>query len=678
MEVTEPTQEVPRRKVRGVHMFAMQHQHFIGIQIPMYDANTLLRAMYRKSYWLASRIEETPDFGRMTQKTTDEMLGALQNKDIFGAERMKSDSRFLDIGSGFGRTVFHTQLRLGKSAICVGIEPNESKHEGAVSILKYLNEEFPGFFENTRVENKDPTTMDTFNYTHIYMDSAEFDRKFKKSVYKILENSPRLKVLVCTDPPRKLFHYYRKQDLGMIHHTPIPAVSDDRVILYYYWKDPAGVVVEPSAEVMERVEPSTKVTVIKAAEPSPRVISEQQQEMIDLVYRGAFSVYGRMTRLSIGTMLIALKNKELFGEAILDETSRFLVIMSGYGRIVFTTQIVLGKNATCVGIEPDSTKYVGAMAILETFKSQSPDLFANTSFINEDPKAMDEFDFTHIFMDTSVHYEDKVAVYKILEKSPRLKVFVCTEAPDIFAASYGADDLVPVHQTKPTTSDYDFDIYYYLKKGGPPPVVISQQQYDMTDAVYRRSLWLPTKTEGWPFPGRMTRLASFKMLKALKNKNIFGGASPDATSRFLVIISGYGNIVFTTQIVLGQSATCVGIEPDKSHYDGAMEVLKTLTQKYPGVFDNTSFMNVDPKTMNEFDFTHIFMDTSVYYGDKVEVYKILEKSPRLKVFVCTETPDIFAASYGADDLVPVHQTKPPRDADYDFDIYYYLKKGASE
>ena len=93
---------------------------------------------------------------------------------------------------------------------------------------------------------------------------------------------------------------------------------------------------------------------------------------------------------------------------------------------------------------------------------------------------MDEFNFTHIFMDTSItdqleHIQirgdpgiaekRKQEARRIFENSPSLKVFICTTDPIVFARDYNDRDFVLVHQTNPIEFDFTFTIYYYLKKG---------------------------------------------------------------------------------------------------------------------------------------------------------------------------------------------------------------------
>lgn len=128
-----------------------------------------------------------------------------RNADVASSVNLTEESSFIDVGSGYGKVVFHAALsaRVAKS---VGIEYVPSRAKKASEVQEELSRESgPAFMtEEARalvtpprcvLEQGDATTRGAFRFSHIYM----YDRVFNEKTLALLAkqlNRSSFKVLV--------------------------------------------------------------------------------------------------------------------------------------------------------------------------------------------------------------------------------------------------------------------------------------------------------------------------------------------------------------------------------------------------------------------------------------------------------------------------------------------------
>ena len=126
------------------------------------------------------------------------------NADAWAGLDLGPDSTFIDVGSGYGKVVFHAALS-AKVAKAVGIEYVPSRAQKASEVqAELLSGARPFMTDEARelvspprcvLEQGDATTRGPLNYTHIYM----YDRVFNKKTLELLArqlNRSKFQVLV--------------------------------------------------------------------------------------------------------------------------------------------------------------------------------------------------------------------------------------------------------------------------------------------------------------------------------------------------------------------------------------------------------------------------------------------------------------------------------------------------
>ena len=120
------------------------------------------------------------------------------------------DSTFIDIGSGYGKVVFHAKLS-AKVLRSVGIEYVASRAKMAIDAKCMLIDGKHAFMteeartllrDGCHLEHKDATTCGEFNFSHIYLYDKVFSVatlqllavQLNKSTYKVLVSYNRLEV----------------------------------------------------------------------------------------------------------------------------------------------------------------------------------------------------------------------------------------------------------------------------------------------------------------------------------------------------------------------------------------------------------------------------------------------------------------------------------------------------
>eukprot|EP00741_Cyanophora_paradoxa_P012635 tig00020614_g12208.t1 len=170
-------------------------------------------------------------YGEMTMGSVSKMFEYLQGLGEWA--RIGKDSSFIDIGSGFGKVVFHAKLQCGVK-IAHGIE-YVSVRVSAADELKA--EFFPDIGRSRELdfELADATTRANFDhYTHIYM----YDRIFYEDTYVKL--CPKLeassfRILISYREPSFL-HKHGLIHIDLIHKISMRSTGKQNFTAYIYRK----------------------------------------------------------------------------------------------------------------------------------------------------------------------------------------------------------------------------------------------------------------------------------------------------------------------------------------------------------------------------------------------------------------------------------------------------------
>ena len=111
-------------------------------------------------------------YGEITEKGTKELFNYLRNNKL-----VTGPWSFVDVGSGFGKMVFHAGLEkdIVKST---GIEVLESKHEVAQRNFKSLIEKFPDFPKHKiNLINENSNKLEKLDYSLVFHNSIAWNRE---------------------------------------------------------------------------------------------------------------------------------------------------------------------------------------------------------------------------------------------------------------------------------------------------------------------------------------------------------------------------------------------------------------------------------------------------------------------------------------------------------------------
>lgn len=141
----------------------------------------------------------------------------------------------MDIGSGFGKCVFHTKIQcdLKKS---VGIEYVKMRHEKSIQILEFFQNFSPSssLLEGIEFCCEDATNYKEFMYSHIYCYDYIFTYETHIKLLPIIENS-NFKVFTCFSSPKKLMKLGATQ-LQLLDKTQIKTTGGQKFMVYFYKK----------------------------------------------------------------------------------------------------------------------------------------------------------------------------------------------------------------------------------------------------------------------------------------------------------------------------------------------------------------------------------------------------------------------------------------------------------
>ena len=129
--------------------------------------------------------------------------------------KLTPSSSFLDIGSGFGKTVFHTKVAINVKE-SVGIEYLPMRYNKSVELLQKFKRtlSLSNKMSGVSFQQGDATLIKSFNYSHIYCYDYVFSPSTHKKLIPILDKSP-CKILVCYSNMDKLKKY------GLMNFTEI-------------------------------------------------------------------------------------------------------------------------------------------------------------------------------------------------------------------------------------------------------------------------------------------------------------------------------------------------------------------------------------------------------------------------------------------------------------------------
>lgn len=173
-------------QVTSMYSYVRSHtalMHITGVNLPSgkvrsakANASALIRAH-------KSRVTQlnTQSIRRAPSKTVSEGYGEITQGSadkIFQAMKLKKTSRFLDIGSGHGKVVFHACMQFDCQAH--GIEYANFRHVKAVEMMGDMASRDGTFsrLQKASLSCADATTGQAFDATHIYI----FDKLFTETV----------------------------------------------------------------------------------------------------------------------------------------------------------------------------------------------------------------------------------------------------------------------------------------------------------------------------------------------------------------------------------------------------------------------------------------------------------------------------------------------------------------
>eukprot|EP00741_Cyanophora_paradoxa_P012624 tig00020614_g12197.t1 len=203
-------------------------------------------------------------YGEMTLSSVGELLAWLSEPpEEFRAAGLAlgSDSTFVDIGSGFGKVVFHAVLQCDVKA-AHGVEYVSSRVEAAEKVKRKFFEEYG---DRIRFFAGDANLRPSFDYTHIYMyDRIFFEETYEKLCPKLEESD--FSVLVSYRDTAFL-RRFGLLHIDLIHKMSLRSTGRQNFTAYIYRKKqaPREEVLAARAEWRRR-----RQAELEASPPKPR------------------------------------------------------------------------------------------------------------------------------------------------------------------------------------------------------------------------------------------------------------------------------------------------------------------------------------------------------------------------------------------------------------------------
>jgi hypothetical protein len=151
----------------------------------------------------------SPGYGEITQRCFDSILHYLQYE-IEDELKLNQNSRFLDIGSGFGKCIVHAKLRTECKA-SMGIEYVPKRNQIANELLNKTRTVFPQLAMQLRnckliqgdiCSSKNQTVL--LRQTHIYLFNVLFNDLSLQKIFPLIDRIGHCKVVICNSKPSYL------------------------------------------------------------------------------------------------------------------------------------------------------------------------------------------------------------------------------------------------------------------------------------------------------------------------------------------------------------------------------------------------------------------------------------------------------------------------------------------
>ena len=134
-------------------------------------------------------------YAECTLGSFDSVITYLCSDELSPDMRMTSSSVFLDVGSGYGKSVVHALL-LGGVAKSIGIEYQKHRHEGAVRLKEHMKTTYSDLYQQLNMDLSltflqgdatDERHLDVLkSATHIYLFDKVFNTETTEGIMKLL------------------------------------------------------------------------------------------------------------------------------------------------------------------------------------------------------------------------------------------------------------------------------------------------------------------------------------------------------------------------------------------------------------------------------------------------------------------------------------------------------------
>lgn len=146
-------------------------------------------------------------------------------------------STFLDIGSGIGQVVLHTQI-LVRPKLCIGIEIVKARHEVAVKLKRRLDAKLALQGSESQLFFGDIAQLDKHllisQATHIYMFDYVFNEATSEVIFPLISTSPTdvpRVIITCKGPEHRLV---KEANLCVLHSVCMSTSGNQSFTIYIY------------------------------------------------------------------------------------------------------------------------------------------------------------------------------------------------------------------------------------------------------------------------------------------------------------------------------------------------------------------------------------------------------------------------------------------------------------
>jgi SAM-dependent methyltransferase len=188
-------------------------------------------------YLEALRVKknESPDtvsagYGEITKAGFHKVLTYLQ-EEVDDNLKLTKDSSFIDIGSGFGKTVFHTKI-VANVHTSDGVEYVGSRYTKSMELFQKFSTSIP--LSGVNFAQGDATQYKKFDYSHIYCYDYIFNETTHAALLPIIEKS-KFKLFVCFSKPAKLAKFGVTK-FELLYKFPVTTTGKQSFTVYFYKK----------------------------------------------------------------------------------------------------------------------------------------------------------------------------------------------------------------------------------------------------------------------------------------------------------------------------------------------------------------------------------------------------------------------------------------------------------